>query len=410
MTLAALRDHLRTRAGRLVLAVIVVLVAAGVTVGVIVTSDSISTRTQFIAGTPEGGHPVKLDTTLYLPDSTPAPAVLLSQGFAGDKQDLDSAARTFADHGYVALTYTVRGFGQSGGLIHFASPDYEIKDAEKLVSYLVGRPEVKKVGGRAQVAAYGSSYGGGMSLLLAAADHRVGAVSADITWNNLEHAFFPNFAGTGPGPFKRLWVGSLFGNGFSQAAALAVITGNSPPGVPKQSVSCGRFAPDVCAAYQASAAAGAPNAAMLQLMRRASPASVIGDIKAPTQLTQGEQDSLFPLSEADANARGLAAHGTPVSVVWRTGGHDTGGGDAAGHRRRGLVVRQGVRRERAAARAVPVHRAGRRGVRGHRRRQHGHAAGRRLSRHRRHAAARARRRRSRGCRRRSPPPAAARRR
>jgi ABC-2 type transport system ATP-binding protein len=65
---------------------------------------------------------------------------------------------------------------------------------------------------------------------------------------------------------------------------------------------------------------------MDRLMRLASPASVIDALSAPTLLTQGEQDSLFPLSEAAENARQLAAHGTPVRVVWREGGHDTGGG------------------------------------------------------------------------------------
>jgi ABC-2 type transport system ATP-binding protein len=39
-------------------------------------------------------------------------------------------------------------------------------------------------------------------------------------------------------------------------------------------------------------------------------------------LSQGEQDSLFPLGQADANARGIAANGTPVKVIWRAGGHD----------------------------------------------------------------------------------------
>jgi ABC-2 type transport system ATP-binding protein len=325
---AAVRDRLRSRTGKLVLVVVLLLIAAGVGGVIAATSGGITTHTQFVSGTPEAGRPVRLDTTLYLPDSTPAPAVLLTQGFSGDKTGIDSEARTFAEHGYVALAYSVRGFGQSGGLIHFAAPDYEIKDAEKLVSYLAKMPQVREVDGRAQIAAWGSSYGGGISLLLAAADHRVGAVSADITWNNLEQAFFPNGAGSGPGPFKKLWVGSLFGNGFSQQAALDAITGRPPPpGVPKQSASCGRFAPDVCAAYQSSAAAGAPNAALRRLMARASPASVLGKITAPTQLTQGEQDSLFPLSQADANARGLARHGTPVRVVWRTGGHDTGAGE-----------------------------------------------------------------------------------
>ncbi len=52
-------------------------------------------------------------------------------------------------------------------------------------------------------------------------------------------------------------------------------------------------------------------------------------------LTQGEQDSLFPLSEADANARQLSAAGAPVTVRWRSGGHDVPGStdDVAGWQR-----------------------------------------------------------------------------
>jgi ABC-2 type transport system ATP-binding protein len=82
----------------------------------------------------------------------------------------------------------------------------------------------------------------------------------------------------------------------------------------------------VCAAYRQSAATGVPTPALRKLMQEASPSSVLGHLDAPTLLTQGEDDSLFPLSEADANARQLAAHGTPVRVVWREGGHDTGAG------------------------------------------------------------------------------------
>jgi len=50
-------------------------------------------------------------------------------------------------------------------------------------------------------------------------------------------------------------------------------------------------------------------------------------MRAPTLLTQGEQDSLFPLSEADANARQLAAAGAQVYLRWRGGGHDAPGAD-----------------------------------------------------------------------------------
>ena len=47
-------------------------------------------------------------------------------------------------------------------------------------------------------------------------------------------------------------------------------------------------------------------------------------ITAPTLLVQGEQDTLFGLDQADANARQIAAAGAPVKVAWFAGGHDGG--------------------------------------------------------------------------------------
>src|SRR3954454_2379771 len=330
---AAVRERLRSRRSRVILAVIVAaLVSGGIAIGVTTSSADVKVSSQFVAGTAEAGRPVELDTSLYLPESTPAPAVLLSQGFGGDKSGLASTARTLAGNGFVVLTYSARGFGKSGGLIHFASPSYEVRDGKLLIDHLAALRQVKKVNGKPQIATAGSSYGGGLSLLIAAADHRGGAVAADITWNDLSHALFPNAAGSGPGVFKKLWAGNLFANAFPESRRPGI---GAPSAVdpPPGSVGCGRFALEVCAAYQSSSAAGTPNAAMRQLMRAASPASVLTEIKAPTLLTQGEQDSLFPLSESDATARGLAAHGTPVRVVWRQGGHDessVGGGTATG--------------------------------------------------------------------------------
>src|SRR5262249_21810298 len=149
---------------------------------------------QFVAGTPEGSRPVKLDTSLYLPADTPAPAIVLSQGFGGDKTSLDEEARRFAGHGYVVLTYSARGVGRSGGLIHFASPQYEVRDGQKLIDFLARLSVVAQHHGKPEIATAGSSYGGALSLLIAAADQRVGAVAADITWHNLSAALFPNDA------------------------------------------------------------------------------------------------------------------------------------------------------------------------------------------------------------------------
>src|SRR5439155_18786130 len=85
-------------------------------------------------------------------------------------------------------------------------------------------------------------------------------------------------------------------------------------------------AADVCQAYLSIATTGTATPEQVTLLRRSSPASILDRITAPTLLVQGEADSLFPLSEADANAKGIAAHGTPVRVAWFTGGHDGGSG------------------------------------------------------------------------------------
>jgi ABC-2 type transport system ATP-binding protein len=328
MTRHAVLQRLRTRK------ILIPLVAiAGIIAGVSSSANGYRTVSAMVTGTPEpGGRSVRLDTTLYVPDGAHnAPAVLLAQGFGGDKTDLAGTAKTLAEHGYVALAYTARGFGNSGGFIHFNSPSYEVRDAKRLVDYLIRQPQVD----RNKIAVAGSSYGGGLSLLLAGYDPRIKAVAADITWNDLSHALFPNAAGDRPGVFKKLWAGTLFGNAFATelggSPAQAFDAGRADPGASSGTVSCGRFAPSVCAAYQNAAETGTPNAAMTRLMAEASPASILHGITAPTLLTQGEQDSLFPLSEADANARGIAAAGTPVKVVWRRGGHDDSseGGDTA---------------------------------------------------------------------------------
>jgi ABC-2 type transport system ATP-binding protein len=288
-------------------AAVILLAAAGAIITAEVSSSpAIGTKSQFVAGTPEAGAAVVLDTTLYFPATTPAPAVLLAHGFGGSKADLDSEARSLAQHGYVVLAYTARGFGRSGGLIHLDAPLYEVADASKLISYLATLPQViKDAPGDPRVGVAGSSYGGGLALLLGAYDKRVDALAADITWNDLSQSLFPNAAGDQPGVFKKLWAGELF------ASAAGKMGG-----------ACGRFAPDLCAAYQQAATAGEPNASILSLLKASSPAGVLNRITAPTLLSQGEQDSLFPLGQADANARGIAANGTSVKVIWRSGGHD----------------------------------------------------------------------------------------
>ena len=333
MTRTGWRAWLRGRRTRrtLVLVLVLLIAGAGIALATVRPAPRIVTRAQFLPGTPEGGTPVRLDTTLYLPPHTPAPAVLLAHGFGATKQSLDGTARTLAKAGYVVLAYTARGFGRSGGDIHLDSLDYEVRDARGLVDWLARRPEVKRVDGAPQIGVAGGSYGGALALLLAGTDPRIKAVAADITWNDLTAALFPNAAGDRPGVFKKLWAGYLFQaalpglSGIGGSAGSGNRTGAAPsPALGARAAQCGRFAPGLCALYLEAAQSGRPSAELLALLKRSSPATVLGGITAPTLLTQGQDDSLFTLGQADANARGIAAHGTPVRVEWRLGGHDTG--------------------------------------------------------------------------------------
>ena len=324
-----------------------------------------------VPGGPGVPAPIELDSTLYLPETVPAPAVLVAHGFGGSKASVDTDARDLAARGFVALAWSARGFGTSGGQIALNAPDYEVADARALVDWLAARPDSSRTApGDPRVGITGGSYGGAISLLLAGHDRRVDALAPVITWNDLGQALFPNAAaGTPPpvdtpargafapdGVFKSGWSGIFFSAGLGPArtgsesspagggASGGGLTGpdagpteagaTTGPGRRRHSES-GRSRHRVgdlrplraggLAAYTEAATTGRLSPAAAELLRRSSPASVTDRIAAPTLLVQGEQDTLFGLDQADANARQIAATGAPVKVAWFAGGHDGGG-------------------------------------------------------------------------------------
>jgi ABC-2 type transport system ATP-binding protein len=284
---------------------------------------------------PEGGE-ITLDTTYYLPSGAsaddPVPAVLLAHGFGGSKDSVTADATDLAAQGYAVLTWTARGFGASGGRIHLNHPDYEVRDAQQLVDWLAKQPEVRAdAPGDPRVGVVGASYGGALALMLAAHDDRVDAIVPSITWHDLARSFLPESTGGDPtaGVFKQAWAGLFFSAGGSAGGLAGLFGGQPPSGQPDGEVSCGRFAEDICAAYQQVAVDGRADAATVARLRESSPASVLDRVSAPTLLIQGTADSLFPLSEADANFAGVAAAGTPVRMAWFAGGHDGGEGPSS---------------------------------------------------------------------------------
>jgi len=325
--IAAVRARLRTRRSRVVagvLALVVVLVAI-VGVGSLVGSDDaspvrgIDQRVDVPAG-PDTAARIGLDTTLFLPPGVHgrAPAVMLAHGFGGSKTELRRDAEALARSGYVVLTYSARGFAGSGGSIMLDQPDYEVADARALIDWLAARPEVRlDAPGDPRVGVAGASYGGALALLAAGYDERVDAIAPQNTWNDLADALLPNASGAGPseGVFKKMWAGLFFSAGTSPLGTLAPIDANT---------GCGRFDPAVCAIYREVAVNGRATPQAVELLRKAGPSSVADRIAVPTLLVQGQNDSLFPLDQADRNAAAIARNGAPVEVVWTAGGHDGG--------------------------------------------------------------------------------------
>ncbi|MGW2488700.1 alpha/beta fold hydrolase [Streptomyces sp. NPDC001606] len=241
---------------------------------------------------------VRLDTSYFTPaDTGRHPAVLLAHGFGGSKDDLRQQAEDLTRHGYAVLTWSARGFGGSTGRIGLDDPKGEVADVSRLLDWLAKRPEVQlDKPGDPRVGLAGGSYGGAVSLLAAAYDHRVDAIAPAVTYWNLADALFPN------GVFKKLWAG------------IFVNTGGG----------CARFEPALCRMYDRVAESGTPDPAARALLQERSPSAVADRIKVPTLLVQGQTDSLFPLGQADAAARAIRANGAPVAVDWIAGGHDGG--------------------------------------------------------------------------------------
>ncbi len=361
----------RTRGARLTaLGAVVVVLAAAAVVWTNSEPAPSAVKTQEatleLPEVPGSSEVVEIDTTLYVPEQTPAPAVLLAHGFGGDKNSVATEARELADKGLVVLTWSARGFGRSTGKIALNDPDREVADARKLIDDLASRPEVLSENGDPKVAVSGASYGGALSLLLAGTDKRVDAIAPVITYNDLAQGLFPNAASAVPpaattpaagaytadGVFKRSWAGIFFsaGSGAAQGGSPAndapeagdetSESGASPGAAAAQSLPlggpngqrpspgpadpCGRFTADVCQAYTELATTGKASRRTVDLLHRVSPVSVTDKITVPTLLVQGESDTLFGLDQSDATARQVAAAGGKVRTIWYTGGHDGG--------------------------------------------------------------------------------------
>ena len=287
---------------------------------------------------------IGIDTTLYVPDNAspahPQPAILMTHGFGltKDSTEVVDTARFFASHGYLVLTYTSSGFGDSGGCVTLQSADYDVKSASQVITKVLGpRKDVLRDRHGPVVGTIGGSYGGGIQLPLAAADPRIRTSVVGRTWNNLAYSLDPNnrvVPGdlTGfkhqlnkQGVFKQQWTSLFYTLGNAQPAQG---NGSCPqtkqkygdptgPGGP----SCPGYYVALCTTYDKLTSTGDADKAARQLLKRAAASTFIRHIDIPVLLVQGQSDTLFNLNDAVATYQPLHRRGVPVGMIWNSGGH-----------------------------------------------------------------------------------------
>ena len=317
---------------------------------------------------PSDSVPCTVQADLYTPEGVDAgnkaPAILTSNGFGGSKDDdgQKAGASAFAKAGYVAISYSGLGFGGSDCKIYLDDPDYDGKAGKQIVDVLAGSAPYAEEGGADEkfidfvatdgpqdprVGMIGGSYGGQNQFAIAGQDDRVDAIIPTITWNDLSYSLAPNNTDQAPGRVtydtpgvaKKEWIDLFFGLGIVSGLQNTTTTAD-----PNPVVGCPNFRDEACRAAAQLNALGYPDDTTLKLARHASVGSYLEDIKVPTLLVQGQNDTLFNIQEAVATYRALKKQGTTVAMSWFSGGHSgdavagdldlTGGVDASHQGRR----------------------------------------------------------------------------
>ena len=309
------------------------------------------------AGDDDLGRPqtCTIDADLYRPHSAGpdhrVPAILTTNGFGGSKADQAGIGRAFAQRGYTVLSYTGLGFPDSGCKISLDDPGVDGVAAKSLVTFLGGGSSAAydsaDLGGvpagpgtltvdfttlddaathDPRVGMFGGSYGGQIQFATAAVDDRVDTLVPLITWNDLRYSLAPNntsfttgttYADSNPGTEKVGWVSLFFGVGIADGLTGATID-------PARNVGCPNFVLEACRAKATLDTLGFPTDDTYQLTDRVSVAHYLDDVRVPTFLIQGENDTLFNLQEAAATYRGLKERGVDVAMAWQSWGHSGG--------------------------------------------------------------------------------------
>jgi predicted acyl esterase len=308
-----------------------------------------------------------IQADLYVPAgvtaSRRAPALLVTNGFGGTKEDQAGLAQGFGGHGYVTLSYTGIGFvdgdscpitlddvehdgAAASQLLRFLGGDRSIVAVDQTTGARVYVNQVIRQDARTgtpndpAVGMTGGSYGGQIQFATSAYEHqhgtdRVDAIIPLITWNDLSYSLAPENSSLPGGTARSGSVSSANTGVFKYQWAALFTTLGIENGVEDLQASltdptrwtafvdenCANFEPQVCQALLEVGTLGYPSEDSIAFLRSNSVASYMSDVRVPTMLGQGQADTLFNLQESVATYRSLKRQGTPVSLTWQSWGH-----------------------------------------------------------------------------------------
>jgi hypothetical protein len=115
------------------------------------------------------------------------PAIVFINSWGLNDAEYLAQASTLAGRGYTVLSYTSRGWWNSGGQIDVAGPK-DVADLSSVLDWLVAHTTADP----AHIGAAGVSYGSGIALITSAFDARIRAVAAMSTWTDLVESLYGN--------------------------------------------------------------------------------------------------------------------------------------------------------------------------------------------------------------------------
>lgn len=283
---------------------VLMLVPAGAAAGAGPEADAGTTAavrtvdTRIPASLPDDhGNPVTLDAQVVLPEGgCPCPGVIWNHGFGGNKGNDGARRQQLARAGYVVLSYTSRGFGDTPGQVDLMGPK-EQQDLLDAVDWLndPGNAVTRGAVEPDNIGQVGASYGGFHAWFLARSGHPAVRTTVPIaTATDLYEAIVPSDVA------MLVWANGFYVSGYR-------------PDDDNYSQTFHRVVAELNT--------GVNNRDVREVMQARAVKRRWSNVRVPVFIIQGINDSLFPANQAMEAYEELTRRGVQARLYLGGIGH-----------------------------------------------------------------------------------------